>query len=585
MPGAAEAIQRAVHAIEAGGLAPWLRRGLLVVAIIAVAVIYMYHFRGLAASDGMDQAQIGREIARGHGWHTQFVRPRAIAQLQAHGKNVPQKIWSDTYNAPLPPLVDAIALLPVKSHWQMTARDLVSTADGAIAVMSLVLFFASVAVLFFLARRLFDQRLAFLACGLVLVCDMMWQYSLSGLPQMLMLLLFNSTLYALVRAVEARYGGGRVGVWLAAVGVGFALLALSHGLTIWMFVGALIFCALFFRPLGWAAVVVLAAFLVLYSPWLVRNVVVSGNPAGAAIYSVLDGTGGHTLAGWMRRADVDMSGAGPSSFRDKIAVNLISQTGRIFDYLGWSIVALTFFVSLTHTFKRPETATVRWIILSMWSAAVIGMALFGMPEEQGVAANQLHLLFVPIMTCYGLAFLLVQWNRLGIDIRLARIGFITLLFIVCAFPMIDTMLRMLLGPSKALIRWPPYVPPYIAVLHNWMQPNEVIASDMPWAIAWYADRPAVWVPDTVKTMTDMSDYRLLGMPINGLYLTPISGGENKFHDIVKGEYHDWAQIIERTVDLDKFPLKWATLLGLENECVFFSDHDRQHLPSPSATTP
>jgi hypothetical protein len=31
----------------------------------------------------------------------------------------------------------------------------------------------------------------------------------------------------------------------------------------------------------------------------------------------------------------------------------------------------------------------------------------------------------------------------------------------------------------------------------------------------------------------------------------------------------------RTVNLEKFPLKVATLLGLENECVFFSDHGRQ----------
>jgi hypothetical protein len=44
---------------------------------------------------------------------------------------------------------------------------------------------------------------------------------------------------------------------------------------------------------------------------------------------------------------------------------------------------------------------------------------------------------------------------------------------------------------------------------------------------------------------------------------------------LKGEYKDWAPMILRSVDLQKFPLKWATLLGLENECIFFSDYDRQ----------
>ncbi|MEY2547081.1 MAG: hypothetical protein QOG48_2198 [Verrucomicrobiota bacterium] len=583
MPGAAEAIQRAVHALEAGALTVWVRRLLAVLGIIFLAIFYTVypgHVRGLATSQAMDQAQIGREIARGHGWSTKFARPRAIAQLQAHGKNVPQKIWTDTYNAPLPPLVDAIALVPVRSRLHMGPRDVVAAADVAIVWMSILLFLGSVVVLYFLAKRLFDRRLALLACGLVLLCDMMWQYSLSGLPQMLLLFLFNATLYALVRAVEASYGGGRVGVWLAVMGVGFGLLALTHALTIWMFIAAVIFCVFFFRPRGWAAIIVLAAFAIIYMPWLLRTFVVSGNPAGAAIYSVLDGTGGHTEAGWMRMVDVDLAGVGPRAFRDKLTTNLFAQTGRIFDYLGWSIVALTFFVALTHTFKRSETATVRWIVLAMWLGAVAGMSIFGVNEEQGVAANQMHLLFMPIMTCYGLAFLLVQWNRLGIDIRLARLGFITLLFIMCALPMADAMLRMLFGPSKSQVRWPPYVPPYIAVLNNWMKPNEVTASDMPWAVAWYADRPAVWVPDTIKTMTELSDYGMLGMPIKGLYLTPVSGGDNKLRDIVKGEYRDWAPVIQRTIDPNKFALKWATLLGLENECVFFSDHDRQKAATP-----
>lgn len=50
----------------------------------------------------MDRAQIERAIASGQGWST-------------HGKDVAKNIWSDTYNAPLPPFIDAIALLPVNA--------------------------------------------------------------------------------------------------------------------------------------------------------------------------------------------------------------------------------------------------------------------------------------------------------------------------------------------------------------------------------------------------------------------------------------------------------------------------------------
>jgi len=576
MPGSEEFVQSALHALEAGGLVVWVKRGVVALAIIAIVVLHFYQFRGLATSQGMDQAQIGRAIASGEGWRTKMVRPLAVGQLQAHGKDVALNIWSDTYNAPLPPFVNAIALLAVKPYWQMNARTVIYAGDKAIATMSILLFIGSVAVLFFTARRLFDQRLALLACGLVLLCDAMWQYSLSGLPQMLLLLLFNSTVYLLVRTVEAQHGDESPLKWLAAAGAGFGLLALTHALTLWIFLGAVIFAAFFFRPRGWSALIMLAVWAVVYLPWLIRTFIVCGNPGGVAIYSIFNGVG-HSEWGWMRRLDFEGSTAGLGAFRDKITTGLVSQTAHLFEYFGLSVVALMFFVSLLHSFKKTETAAIRWMILAMWSGAVFGMAMYGINEEEGVAANQLHLIFVPLMTCYGLAYLLVQWNRLSLNIPFARAGFIVLLYLLCALPAIFA--TPWLSPPKPLVRWPPYTPPLISVLNDWMKADEVIATDMPWAVAWYADRRALWLPDTLRVFNDFADYKTLGGPVNGLYLTPISGTDNKFRDIVKGEYKEWALVIQRTQVLEKFPLKWNTVaLGFENECIFLSDHDREHPP-------
>ena len=82
---------------------------------------------------------------------------------------------------------------------------------------------------------------------------------------MLLLFLFNATTYLLIRAVQAQYGGGR-GRPLARLrpGLGFGFLALTHALTIWIFVAALIFCIFFFRPRGWAAVIILGTFVIIY---------------------------------------------------------------------------------------------------------------------------------------------------------------------------------------------------------------------------------------------------------------------------------------------------------------------------------
>src|ERR1700751_6212373 len=138
------------------------------------------------------------------------------------------------------------------------------------------------------------------------------------------------------------------------------------------------------------------------------------------------------------------------------------------------------------------------------------------------------------------------------------------------------MIFTLLSPSHTLVRWPPYMAPLIAVLNDWMKPEEITASDMPWAVAWDAGRRSLWLPQTIKDFTELSDYNVLGGPINGLYLTPISGADNTYRDITKGEYREWAPVIQRTFDAEKFPLKWGTLgLGLEGECMFLSDNDRQ----------
>ena len=80
--------------------------------------------------------------------------------------------------------------------------------------------------------------------------------------------------------------------WLAATGLFFGLLALTHGLTMWIFAGLLAVTLIFFRPIGRGALLMLAVFLLCYSPWLVRNYMVSGTPVGLGWYSGLAGIRG-----------------------------------------------------------------------------------------------------------------------------------------------------------------------------------------------------------------------------------------------------------------------------------------------------
>ena len=568
-------VQQVVHAMEEGSWVSKLRFILLLAGICAVYSIFIFaQFRGLSHSKAMDQAQVARELARGNGFSTKFIRPAGLRQFQMNKGGIPEGNIPDTYNAPLNPLVNSVFLRFTKSTWQMTPKDLVYTSDRVIAAFSMLFFLLSVGVNYCIAKRLFDRRLALLGMGLVLVADTFWQFSLSGLPQMLMLLIFSGCTYALVRALETRQSGKNTLGWIAMAGALFGLLALTHGLTAWMFFGALIFVAILFRPIGRDAIVLLAVFMLFYSPWMARNYKVCGSPFGLAPYSGLFQIRG-TESSIMRSMMLNFSDVNPTTFRNKIQAQLIHQTGNLVNFLGKSLIAPVFFLALLHLFKVPLAGTFRWCILLMWLMAVAGMCTFGVNGEPGdLQANDLHILFVPLMIFYGLALVLIMWTRLDINVRLVRISFLVLIYVVSAVPLICS----LISPPQGRVQWPPYVPPFIAILNSWTSDEEIIASDMPWGVAWYADRRSLWLPNTINDFMALNDYNQLGGRIVGLYLTPVSGNQPFVGEIMNGEYKDWAAFIMRNIGtLKDFPLRAVTPLPLNGECVFYSDRDRWSL--------
>ena len=78
---------------------------------------------------------------------------------------------------------------------------------------------------------------------------------------------------------------------------------------------------------------------------------------------------------------------------------------------------------------------------------------------------------------------------------MARIGLFSLLVVITALP----MLFRLLPDKHPPYQYPPYLEPVIALLNGWTTDKEVISSDMPWAVAWYADRKSLWIPDKYRT--------------------------------------------------------------------------------------
>jgi hypothetical protein len=561
-------VQEVVHALEEGSLRQPVLIAVFLAAVAGLAALYLFvNFRGFDSETAMDQAQVGRQIAAGAGYSTLYVRPLAMWQFLGHNERLPSGFFPDTYNFPLNPLVNAVVLRPIKRWWPMGPTDLVYVGDRAIAAAGVAFFLASIFVLFFLVRSLFDRKIAWLTAGLVLVSDMMWRFSISGLPQMLMLFLFTLALLLLHWAFLAREDQrtGRMLLLISGTAILLGLMTLAQPMAAWIFLGFLGFVFLWFKPRAVSGLLVFFLYLGVVAPWLVRNYLVCGNPLGLGIFAILDGTTGSELS-FMSTLQPDLTAFG--AVRAKLRGGLTSQVENICGYLGYGVAAAAFFFSLLHIFKRRETNLYRWALVLMWIFAALGMAFFA--PRGTVSANQLHMLFLPLFSAYGIAFLLVLWNRLDLRLPFARKVFLGVVFALTALPM---AINLLTAPAQR-VHWPPYIPPFINSVANWMDPGEVLCSDMPWATAWYGGRLTLLLPATIKQFIDIHDYKYLGGPVNGIYFTPVSGNRPWLTQIAKGEYREWATFIMRTAELERFPLQFFTPLPIDNECVFYSNRDR-----------
>jgi hypothetical protein len=559
-------LQGLIHSLEQGGLAPVFRRLLLAAAVVGIALAYLLiQFKGLSSAEGMDQAQIAREVVAGHGFSTKVIRPLVVAEFEKTKSKIPD-ILPDTYHAPLHPLMNAAVLTLFRGALTapLDANHPIFAGDRVIAAVGSIFFILSLVVTYFIGCRLFDSRVALIGCALALLSDQLWQFSLSGLPQMLILFLFSCAAWCLVAAMQAPEG--RQARYLVLLGILLGLMALSHAATLWIAAGAILFCGLHFRWRIRAALIPLLICLGLFSIWIVRDYAVSKTPFGISPIAFLDNdllTGGS----WMREAAPDYSTISFPTVRHRILDELRNQAGSLYLLLGGIIVAPVFFVSLLHRFKQSWTAHFRWALLLMWGLAFLGSALLGI-NGKSVHANQFNILFGPLMALYGVALIFVLWSRLDLP-SFVRPVLVGALILVSTFP---PLLGFLFRDVR--IQFPPYVPAFMRLFSEWTTPNEVICSDMPWAIAWYSDRKSVWLPSKVQDFFKYGSEESAGGPIVGLYLTPVSRDTGLASGIVTGKYSNWAGLIVPLPDaVEKFPFK-AHLAIADNQCLYYSDRER-----------
>lgn len=533
-----------------------IRRCIFFVCLIGLSTISIFFtFQGLTSPRAMEQAQIGREIARGNGYTTKVIRPVALWQMKEAGETMPSlESLPDTYHAPLNPCVYAAVMKAVgadeQTAWRMPPRSNIYQLDRIIATTCLIFFFIAIGVNYLLIARIFDSTIAATVAILMLFCELMWSLSQSGLPQMLMLMLFSCAMFFAWRAVENHEENRSALTAILISGVFMCLLVLTHWITIWVYFGYVIFAAIYFKPRGVVAAILcgmLALFVIPVAYFLYANP--TGSAFGTAYYAIHDGLG-LSQDKIMRT----LSPAGEELGLQGLLLNILATTLRqisdLYKNLGAILVAPLFFLALLHPFKRHSLAVFRWLILLMWVFAGLGMSIYGI-KGGAMDPNQIHILFAPVMAAYGLAMVSILWARLNIpqSMHALRHAHLFIIVAISAGPMLlsipqDIKRGLYAEGFGGFPNWPPYWPSiYNRVVADNTTPEEIVICDAPWAVAWYADRMSVWLPQDLEEIEEIERIaKTQQTPVSAILITPYSYNSSRIMNTVGGNSSPYSKL-------------------------------------------
>ncbi len=573
-------LQSILHTMEEGKGSMVLRLIPLVIALFVIFLIYNFAvYRGLDDPQSMDNAQLARQIVRGQGFTTLFIRPNALGQFnalataaaaKAGNGNPPElfpidrypsgtpRVLPDTYNAPGYPYLLAAWFRVIRPDFNQDPNAIAGAhmyaGDRSIPWFNQIFLLLSAGLVFLLGLRVFDQRVAWLSLGGLLTSDLVWQYSITALSTTFLMFLLTAALLLAVQifsVAEVREKDRDAVFWpawlwalLLGLLLGIACLTRLHLLVFLIPVGVF----LYFVPRAnfLFILLVVGIVLVMVAPWFWHMYNVSGDPLGSNArllqLSSDDFPGNQVFCTLDTPKDTQFL----KDLGKKESAGFLWHFNHGWELLGSSPLALLFVASLLHHFRRKRAQALRWLIVGAAFCLVAANNL-GLDSFEAVSPWNILVVLLPGILVVGSAFFFILLDRLNLEHALLNTVVTIALVAVTAFPLVLTLLKV---GGYGGFNYPPYSPVYIRYLSHFTHPEGWITTDMPWATAWYGDRASLWLPDTI------ADFNRIHDDINAsdiLLLTPVSLARPA-DDLISGEEKDWFPFISGNIAPADFPL-------------------------------
>ncbi|MDB6019229.1 MAG: hypothetical protein JWR19_3718 [Pedosphaera sp.] len=602
-------IQDLIHRVEEGGGLRYLKHALLLLALLGIGVTYnLRGYRNMSNPEAMDAAQVARNIAEHKGFTTLFVRPFSLYLVQKTAaerfgpapagdlsdRSQIRGMHPDLANPPVYPLLLAglMKVAPCKYQvagsksalWNNNGQFWRYKPDFIINLFNQFLFLLSVVVVFFLARKLFDSRVAWTSAALFLGTDLFWRFSISGLSTMLLILIFLGLAWCLVlleqNARTEKWGPAALIGFTGVIGVLVATGMLTRYAFGWLIIPVLFFLILFLgRHRVILCLMLLASFFVVLSPWLYRNYHISHTPFGTAGYAILGNSSFFPEFRLERSLKPDFSQVQYAQLWFKLTGNTRGILQDELPKLGGNWINAFFLVGLLVTFRNPGLSRLRYFLLLCFPVLIAVQALgYTQLSVESPTLNSENLLIVlmPLLIIFGVSLFFILLDQMVLPAREFRYLIIGLFCLLACFPMVVT----LVSARTNAVAYPPYHPPTIQRAAGWMQPDELIMTDIPWAVAWYGNHQAIWLTlNAQEDFFDIYDYR---KPIKAVYLTPETMDSRFLSQWVRPGEQSWGSfIIEGLLKKELppyFPLR-KSINGWLPEQVFLTDKERWLQPA------
>ncbi|HTL54981.1 MAG TPA: glycosyltransferase family 39 protein [Candidatus Limnocylindrales bacterium] len=571
-------LQNLIHYLEVGSGFKLFSRAsrtvLVVLGGLLLLVAYDFNaFRNMGNQEAMDSAQLARNIAEGKGYTTLFVRPLSMFLIKQHNRQqdkgeVPAPDQSltkikgmhpDIANPPVYPLTLAglMKVLPFNfsvdtthAFWSRarnaTQRDFIRyQPDFLIALFNQSLFIVLMVLVFFWARRLFDPAVAWLSTLLLLGSELLWRFTVSGLSTMLLLVITMGLVWCLtlfdLEARDLNSSSRRKFLFASLCGVLVGLGTLTRYSFGWMILPVILFLTMSGKQRALVPLTAFALFALVLAPWCMRNYSICGMPFGTASYAVVENSAAFPEYRLERSLDPDFS---PINFVTLVRRKLVGNTRQIIandlPKMAGTWVSGFFLAGLLIGFKNPTVRRLRYFLITSLLVLSVAQALGRTQlwdDSPEINCENLLVLLAPLVVVYGSSLFFLLLDQMALPFLQLRYAIIGLFITVLGLP----LLLVFLPPRINPLSYPPYYPPAIQQIAGWTKPEELMMSDIPWAVAWYGQAQCVWLTlNCQSAFLSINDYE---KPIQALYLSRVSLDGRFLSQWVRTGDKSWGEFI------------------------------------------